>query len=37
MFEMKLVALLLGAGILLSVFAEDVGQELFRVMLFCLS
>jgi hypothetical protein len=37
MLEMKLVALLVGTGILLSVFAEDVGQEVFRAILFCLS
>jgi hypothetical protein len=37
MFEVKLVALLLGAGILLSVFAEQIGQELFLAIVVCLS
>ena len=37
MFEIKLVALLLGAGVLLSVFAEQIGQELFLAIATCLS
>jgi hypothetical protein len=37
MLEIKLVALLLGAGILLSVFAEQIGQELFSAIVTCLS
>lgn len=37
MIEMKLIGLSPVIGILLSVFAEDVGQELFRVILLCLS
>jgi hypothetical protein len=36
MLEMKLVALLVGAGIILSVFAEDIGQEVFRAIVICL-
>jgi hypothetical protein len=37
MFTIKLVTLLLGAGILLSVFAEQIGQELFLAIVVCLS
>ena len=37
MFEIKFIALLLGAGILLSVFAEEIGQELFLAIVTCLS
>ena len=37
MIEMKLVALLVGTGILLTVFADDIGQELFRAIVVCLS
>ena len=37
MIEIKLVALLLGAGILLSVFAEQIGQEVFLAVVACLS
>ena len=37
MLEMKLIGLLAVVGLLLSVFAEDVGQAAFRVILFCLS
>ena len=37
MLEMKLIGLLAIVGILLSVFAEDVGQVAFRAILFFLS
>jgi hypothetical protein len=37
MIGMKLVALLIGTGILLSVFAEGIGQELFLAIVACLS
>jgi hypothetical protein len=37
MVEVKLVALLLGVGIVLSVFAEQIGQELFLAIVTCLS
>jgi hypothetical protein len=37
MFEIKLVALLLGAGIPLSMFAEEIGQEVFQAIVACLS
>jgi hypothetical protein len=37
MIGMKLIALLLGAGIFLSVFAEQIGQEAFLAIVACLS
>ena len=37
MIEMKLVPLLIGTGIFLTVFADDIGQELFRAIVVCLS
>ena len=37
MFEIKLVALLLGAGVFLSVFAEQIGEEMFLAIVTCLS
>jgi hypothetical protein len=37
MLEIKLVALLLGTGMILSMFSEQIGEELFRAIVTCLS
>jgi hypothetical protein len=37
MIALKFIAIVLGAGVLLSVFAEEIGQEVFLAIVTCLS
>jgi hypothetical protein len=37
MLAIKFLAIVLSSGVLLSVFAEDIGQELFLAIVACLS
>jgi hypothetical protein len=37
MIALKFIAVVFGAGVLISVFAEQIGQELFLAVVACLS
>ena len=37
MIALKFIGVVLGTGVLLVVFAEDIGQELFLAIVACLS
>lgn len=37
MIALKFIAIVLGTGVLLTVFSDDIGQELFLAIVTCLS